>query len=231
MPYSPIRPPVPRSSAGFWKARNHLAVPGGPYRLAASFEALAGPLGGGAGRPGRLQVAVPGRGGDQRPGGANPLQVLLQGAVQAEQGVGGPLDRGLGRWLGLEGLEGGHDLAGGANRPRRRRGHRAGHPDVAAGQGQDAEQAQRPATEPLLGGQGVGLGLVDQDQAVGELAGLEPAGPGEQGPGQGQVLFDQLGLAHGLPGDGGSAGQDEAEQHQDEQTTHEDPPSDIPDRR
>ena len=59
-----------------------------------------------------------------------------------------------------------------------------GDPDVAADQGEDAEQAQGPAVEPLLGGQGVGLGLLDQDQAVLELAGLEPAGAGEQGPGQ-----------------------------------------------
>jgi hypothetical protein len=43
-------------------------------------------------------------------------------------------------------------------------------------------------------------------------------------------LLDQLGLAHGLPGDGGCAGKDQAEQHQDEQTTHE-APSDNLDRR
>jgi hypothetical protein len=30
MPYSPISPPVPRSSAGFWKARNHRVAPDGP---------------------------------------------------------------------------------------------------------------------------------------------------------------------------------------------------------
>jgi hypothetical protein len=38
MPYWPISPPVPRSSAGFWKARNHRAEPAGPYREAAIFS-------------------------------------------------------------------------------------------------------------------------------------------------------------------------------------------------
>ena len=83
----------------------------------------------------------------------------------------------------------------------------------------------------LLGGEGVLVRLVDQGQPRLELTRLEPAGPGEQGPGGGQVLLDQPGLAHGLPGDSGRAGQDQDEQHQDEQTTHEDPPSDNLDRR
>ena len=88
--------------------------------------------------------------------------------------------------------------------------------------------AQRPPAEPLLGGQGMGLGLLDQGQPLLELTGLEPAGAGQQGPGRGQVLLDQLGVTHGLPGDGGSAGQDQAEQQQNEQTTHDKPPSNNP---
>ena len=97
-------------------------------------------------------------------------------APEREQGVGGPRDRRLGRGLGLHRLERGHDLMGGANCPCRRGGHGAGHADVAADQGEDAEQAQRPATESLLGGEYVCLGLLDQAQAVLEPAGLEPAG-------------------------------------------------------
>jgi hypothetical protein len=75
------------------------------------------------------------------------------------------------------------------------------------------------------------LGLVDQNQPSLELTRLEAAGAGQQGPGRGQVLLDQLGPAHGLPGDGGSAGQDQAEQQQDEQTTHDKPPSNNPEPR
>jgi hypothetical protein len=198
MPYSPIRPPVPRSSAGFWKARNQRALPAGPYRPAASL------------RPWPARSAV-------------VLAEVAEGGVQGEEGVGGPLDRGLGRGAGLDGLEGGHHLAGRRGRPGRRGGHGLGHPDVAADHRDDAELAQRRALEPLLGGGGVGPGLVDQRHALVELAGLEAAGAGEQGPGRGQVVLDQLGLAHGLPGDDSTPGQDQGEHHHDEQTTHEAP--------
>jgi len=54
-------------------------------------------------------------------------------------------------------------------------------------------------------------GLVDQRQSLVELAGLEAAGAGQQGSGCGQVVLDQLGLPHGLPGDDGSSGQDQGE--------------------
>ena len=57
------------------------------------------------------------------------------------------------------------------------------------------------------------------------------ADAGGQGPGRGQVVLDQLGLAHGLPGDDGASGQDQGEQHHDEQTSHVGPPRTILDRR
>jgi hypothetical protein len=77
----------------------------------------------------------------------------------------------------------------------------------------------------------VPLGLLHEGETRLELPGFESAGAGEQRPGGGQVLLDQLGLGHGLPGDDGPAGQDQAEQQQDEHTTHDGPLRTILDRR
>jgi hypothetical protein len=64
---------------------------------------------------------------------------------------------------------------------------------------------------------------VDQAQARLQLAALEAAGAGQQAPGRGQVLLDELCLAPGLPGDRGPAGKHQSEQQQDQQTAHEAP--------
>ena len=73
--------------------------------------------------------------------------------------------------------------------------------------------------------------MLHEAETLSELPGFETAGAGEQRPGSGQILLDQLGPAHGLPGGGGSAGQDQAEQQQDERTTHDGPLRTILDRR
>jgi hypothetical protein len=52
------------------------------------------------------------------------------------------------------------------------------------------------------------LGLLHEAEMLLQFPGFEPAGTGEESPGSGQILLDQLCPAHGLPGDGGPAGQD-----------------------
>lgn len=151
--------------------------------------------------------------------------------MEAEQRVGRLQDEGSGRGIGLDRLKDSHHAAGGPNRPRPGGGDRPRDTDVAAHQGEGAKLAQGPLAEPLLGGQGVLFGLFDEAETLCELARLEAAGAGEQGPGSGQVLLDQLRFAHGLPGHGCSAGQKQGEQQHDEQTTHDGPPSTIRDRR
>jgi hypothetical protein len=142
-----------------------------------------------------------------------------------------PKDRGSVQRTGLNRLEGGHHPTGRPDRPGRRGGNRLGDPDVPADQGEAAELSQGPLVEPLLGPPAVLLGLLHEAEMLLRFPGFEPDGTGEESPGCGQILLDQLCLAHGLPGDGGPAGQDQAEQQQDERTTHDAPLQTILDRR
>jgi hypothetical protein len=203
----------------------------GAVEVGGQLQALTGPRGGRAGRTGRLQVTGPAPGDEQRPGRSNLIEVALEPIMQGEQSLGRPQDGGLGRRVALNWLERLHHAAGRLRRSGRRGGDGSGDPDVPAHQRQGAELAQGPLAEPLLGVHRVLLGLLDEAKPLLELAGLEAAGAGEQGPGGGQLLLDQPRFAHGLPGDGGSPGKEQAEQQHDEQTTHDGPPSTIHDRR
>lgn len=147
-------------------------------------QALAGPLGGGAGRGGRLQIAVLAAGDEQRSGGPYLVEVALEPGVEAEQGIGRLQDGAPGWRGGLDRLEGGHHAPGRPGRSGRRGGDRPGDPDVAADQREGAELAQGPLVEPLLGADRILLGLLDELETLFELARLEAAGAGEQGPWQ-----------------------------------------------
>ena len=231
MPYSPISPPVP---AQLGRVLERQEPPGSSRRSVegcGQLQALTGPFGGDAGGAGCLHIAGLGSGAEQRPGGADLVEIAPELVVEAEQGIGGPQDRGAVQRAGLDRLQGGHHPTGRPDGPGRRGGHRLGDPDIPADQGEGAELPQGPLVEPLLGPPAVPLSLPHEVETLLELPGPEPAGAGEQHPGGGQVLLDQLGLAHGLPGDDGHTGQDQAEQQQDEHTTHDGPLRTILDRR